>query len=160
MHYFGRNSALPHIFVTFFKETEVKKGFLYIVILFIIYFLFLLFSTGKTLWTDENRMKMKQNDGEKSACIQILCLTWRRRCYGLGLYGCSGAGSLVIYDDLTANRNSRMKCDVYRLLHSFTAEQMIITQSKLQKQPESISTQRNGVFFEVFMRETAGGKNS
>lgn len=66
----------------------------------------------------------------------------------------------MIYDDVTANRNSRMKCDVYRPLHSFTAEQMIITQSKLQKQPESISTQRNGVFFEVFMRETAGGKNS
>lgn len=49
----------------FFKETEVKKSLLYIVLLFIIYFLFLLFSTGKTLWTDENRMKMKQNDGEK-----------------------------------------------------------------------------------------------
>lgn len=35
----------------------------------------------------------------------------RQTCYGSGLYGCGGSGSRFI-DVVTANRSSRMNCDV------------------------------------------------
>lgn len=86
----------------------------------------------RNLWTDANKMKLYQNDGKRKLWRKtekgfdlkqtaFICQTRWRECYGIWI--CMAAdrtGSLAFIDYVTADRSSRMNCEVLRL--SFTVQ--------------------------------------